>query len=238
MKRYRVACLTVAFSVIFLMARCTTGATFIDATGGPAPTGIYSFGEPTTATMGQVFIVPLNDNVLTQFTFYVDDSVANGHDFAEFQTFVYAWNNVDARITGAALYTSTPAASTNNGGLNGPETFTFDIGGLSLTPGGQYIFFASAINQFDGMESFSTTFGQTNNPYPGGAFYYSNVQTFHLLPLTGWDTFAGHDWEFKATFVPEPSVIASLPIIACSWCLIARRRARRSSITKSWNEGR
>ena len=225
------------FGVVALMAAAVVGIgggnwacagpLVIDTTGGTSPTGIYSFGEPTTATIGQVLTAPAVANVLRDFTFYFDDFLDNGHDLAEFQFFVYSWNSTTNRIQGAPLFTSAAMSSTNNGGLGGFEALKAEIG-IELTPGQQYMAFASAINLFDGDDSFGTVLGRTDNSYTGGNYYFNNTQTFHLLPLTNWTTFGG-DLQFVATFVPEPGAWVMRIAAAMAAVVLGRRRPHEAA---------
>jgi hypothetical protein len=174
---------------------------------------IDAMGEPNTATYGQTFTVG-SDNVLNDFTFWLDDRDPAPVDFAGY---LMAWDGVKA--TGNILYQSGKRSTAGNAGM---EPFTFNTGGTSLTSGQQYVAFLSASNFFDEIDSLANMGSLRSDVYAGGDFvYFNNSSSFSQLTTTNWDCTGGcfGDAAFVANFssgsvqaVPEPS--SSLGLLA------------------------
>ncbi len=73
------------FSATFVVAPLSFSATIIDTT--PGNSTVTAFGESNSATFGQTVTVPAVDNVLTSFTFFMDDFLDT--DFVDFEAYVY-----------------------------------------------------------------------------------------------------------------------------------------------------
>ncbi len=101
------------------------------------------FGSPNTTTYGQVVTVPPGQVSLESFAFYVDLSPQ-----LIFRPYVYAWNG--HRATGADLYEGPELHSTEEGAF---QPITVETGGVSLTPGEQYVLFFSMSNDAAADES-------------------------------------------------------------------------------------
>lgn len=226
MHRFFAPFILVWASVLLAPLASAFAATIIDTTPGNLP--ISSFGESgSVSIIGQTVTVPAVDQVLTDFTFYVDDSLAPfAPGFVKFNAYVYAWDNVNNLVTGPALFTSAPMSTSNNGGLNGYEPLTANTGNLSLSPGGTYVLLFSALSQFDGIIDGSAWRWRSGDPYNGGiAIFYANA-----INGAG-DKPVGLDMEFKATFVsetvPEPSSLALAALGVLGSLLGWRRRKQR-----------
>jgi hypothetical protein len=183
---------------------CDVTAATIDTT--PWDSTLFPFGEPSTAIYGQTITAPTTHNVLTSFTFFLDDS-AGTPGATKFEAFVYAWDG--AKATGAALFSGPPMTTTNNGGNDGFESIEIDTGMLTLEPGAAYILFFSACRLYDGIYDASISALRTDNPYPGGEFYYlGNGNDFSAVTRDPWIAINSpfYDLGFRATFiVPEPT---------------------------------
>jgi hypothetical protein len=180
----------------------------------PESFGAFAFGEGWTETYGQSIIAPAIDNVLDSWSVRVDDLSGGAADFAGY---VMAWDG--SKATGAVLWQSAQQTTTNNGGSGGYEVFTFNTGGLGLTPGGSYVLFISASDYLNGTADMSlVACGAT--PYAdGAAFWNENGSNFSLLTTTPWEPFWGPagpgtvDFAFEASFssggtvVPVPGAI-------------------------------
>jgi hypothetical protein len=178
----------------------TQAFTTIDTT--PAWDGtsnISPFGYPNTATYGQVVTVPATDRMLKSFSFYM-----NLPDTCSFRGYVYAWDG--SKATGSALYESNPRATSGSGDF---EEITFEPSGLELTPGAQYVLFASTSKD---AGSGGGPWGLLENQdlYLGGGktlVYLNNGDDESLWTVDNWtqNTYGtGVDLAFKATFV-EPA---------------------------------
>jgi len=217
--------LALCLGVLLIGNTPAAAITVVDTT--PANTSVGPFGEPNTATYGQTITAPLVDHVLTDFTFYLNDSV--NPDFIDFQAYVYAWDATNHWTVGPALYASGPLSTSNNGGAGGYEAFTISTGAVSLTPGGSYVLFFSASNLFDGQTGNGDFAARDNDPYAGGNFVFiNNGSNFGQLSTTSWGQISTYDAAFKATFVPEPStcVLAGLGLIGCLGWAARRRRGK------------
>jgi hypothetical protein len=202
----------ILFSIVYIVmisfgAGQATATTIIDTT--PFRGGLVEFGEPNIATYGQTVTIPASDTVLKNFSIWLDDFV--NPDFVDFAAYVMEWDG--AKATGSILYQSAPMSTTNNGGADGLEKFTFNTGGLNLIAGSQYVLFISASNFFDALTGTANSrSGQT--AYGGGEFVFSrNGSNFGLLTTQNWvDLMIELDWAFQAEFqpVPEPSTMLLL----------------------------
>lgn len=161
------------------------GTTFID-----------SFGRPNTANYGQT-ITAKGLYRLNSFTFYVRKDI--GSDIP-FQANVYAWDSVNRRITGPALFQS--PIMTITGSTYQP--YTIQTGNLALQAGQQYVLLFSTMG-IDGGNS-ASRFGSigVNTQYVGGQFVYLNVPgslTLAEFMARTWSTTAiVQDLAFTATF--------------------------------------
>lgn len=127
------------------------------------------FGTPDTATYGQVVTVPAGQARLESFTFYLEVPSA-----LTFRAYVYAWSGEKA--TGPQLYES-PDLHTSEEGVYQP--ITVDTGGVSVTPGEQYVLFFSVSNdQAEDApreeEEGQWAGGIPNSVYSEGEFVYLN----------------------------------------------------------------
>jgi hypothetical protein len=150
------------------------------------------FGYPGTATYGQVITAPTNgDNVLKSFSFHM-----NLPDTCTFTGYVYAWDGEKA--AGTALYKGPTMATLGSGTL---EKIDFKTGGVTLTPGAQYVLFASVSeNTGSGTGSWGYTW-QDVYPGSGNTFVFTNNLTDTAKWTTAdWAVYPG-DLAFTATFV-------------------------------------
>lgn len=129
-----------SFALGLTLAVSTTWAQNIDTTAVWNGTEyVFPFGLPNTATYGQTITAPATASVLQGFSFQIN---SQGVAFP-FQAYVYAWDAANSHATGPALYTS-PVITTT--GDNAFHAYSFAVPSMSLTPGTQYVLFASVTN--------------------------------------------------------------------------------------------
>jgi hypothetical protein len=182
-------------------------ATIIDTT--PSWDGFQSigqFGENNFGTFGQTFTVG-SDNVLNNFTFYVDDETNSAP--VNFAAYVMAWDGTKA--SGSILYQS---GQQTTAGSAGQEPFTFNTGGINLTAGQQYVAFLSVSNFFNGTTDSSFVGYVGSDTYAGGELFFQfNGNNFGALSTNSWYSFGNAELAFTANLsgstqsVPEPFTI-------------------------------
>ena len=203
--RDRIVCLVAMVMVLALAGQAGAVTTI---TSLPFASSIQPFGETNTATYGQTITVPAGDNVLDSYSFWLDDYL--DPDYVDFAAYVMAWDG--SKAAGPILWQSAPQSTTNNGGLDGYEGFTFNTGGVALTGGAQYVLFLSASDYFDG--STGTSFIPSGaTAYDGGGFFFlNNGSDFSALTVQNWDQWPDWDMAFEASFssgdvIPAPGAV-------------------------------
>jgi hypothetical protein len=179
--------------------------TIISTSGGGTP--ISPFGDGAAETFGQTFTTP-TDNVLQSFTFYLGPAPS-----LLIKAYVFQWDALLGRATGAALFTSDP--------IQGPAFFGLDFtpiaistGGLSLLPGSMYVAFFSRFATIGEVALQDAWDSPGFNQYPGGAFVYlNNGDNLVAWTTQTWSTDrqgVGSDARFEMVFTatPEPSTVA------------------------------
>jgi hypothetical protein len=193
---------------ILLAAACAAALTTL--AGGPATaSGTYkywdgtgevtAFGCPNTTTYGQVITIPATKHFLNKFVFsFVNlnsgSMVLRGE--------VYAWDGQEA--TGSALWEGTPRTVSFNDGVF--HRFHFDTGVIAVTPGQQYVIFASIDKDFAQCQNnYELGWGlvTSGDKYLGGGFVYQNNGGNPANWTTApWNTFGGEDVAFRAELTP------------------------------------
>ncbi|QOG20346.1 MULTISPECIES: autotransporter outer membrane beta-barrel domain-containing protein [Bradyrhizobium] len=154
---------------------------------------ISSWGVPNTATYGQTFTPTSGQTRLSGFNFQLSLPFGTA---PQYQAFVYAFDPTTQHITGSALFSSGIMTAPSGSAY---QTVSINTGGVSLTPGQQYVLFLTT----------STITGQPNSAYrwgaltnntaiPNGQFVYQNNGTnFGMLSATSWSSI-GEDLAMQA----------------------------------------
>jgi hypothetical protein len=196
---------TLLLSAVLLLALCSFADTSINNFTGYND-GWYPFGDPNNATQtyGEIFTAPdTGDTNLASFSFYTGDPYFSGDIIAG--AYIATWTGTHA---GTLLYDSGEFDYDNAGN----EQLTFNTGGLTVTPGAQYIMFLST-TKFHGKSVGATyvSYGGTNQ-YLDGFAYFNNVN-FDTLFFNDWDAYGLQpDWAVDLEFnnVPEPGSVILL----------------------------
>lgn len=207
--------------LVGLLLGANVNAGLIDTSSGLTGGTIGPFGESNTATYGQTFTVTGTETVLDSFSFRFNDFLNS--DTVDFAAYLYGWDG--GKATGSQLYSSGMMTSTNNGGLDGMELFSFNTGGVELQSGVKYVAFLSASNFFDGVTGTSNWDFSSSDIYSGGEYVFeNNGSDFSSLFTSNWDynsftNSSSRDTFFIANFsspdvqdVPEPGSIALLAL--------------------------
>ena len=155
---------------------------------------VGTFGIPDTQTYGETVTVPLGLPTLQSFSFEMELPTT-----LAFRGEVYAWDGTQA--SGPNLFES-GVTSTSSG--NAFQLVAFDTGGITLVPGGVYVFFASTSKDNAG-HSGAGIWGETHltDSYAGGSTVYINNGTDTTQWTSdAWLTIPG-DMAFQATFASD-----------------------------------
>jgi PASTA domain len=169
------------------------------------PEEFYDFGDPNTATYGQVVTAPADEQSLSSFTFYL-----NVPNALVFRAYVYAWDGEKA--TGPALYEGPDMQTTEPEGVYQP--ITADLGKVAVTPGRQYVlFFSISKDATDEESDLSGGWGEApSGSYDEGELVYiNNGYEPSAWTTQSWDVESGQEFAFGATFTDPISVSPVTP---------------------------
>jgi hypothetical protein len=155
------------------------------------------FGCPNDTTFGQVITIPKNQHTLNRFTFWW---VRSTHGSMVVRGEVYAWDG--SKATGNSLYESKPRSIAFTDDVFHKESFATH--GVAVTPGAQYVIFASIDKDFDQcVGGFILAWGVVDDSaYPKGSFVFLNSGGDSGKWTTqSWQTL-GLDLAFKASVKP------------------------------------
>ncbi|WP_111641583.1 PEP-CTERM sorting domain-containing protein [Marinimicrobium alkaliphilum] len=213
-----------------LFGACVAQAAIIDTSAQwNGSSGISPFGHTNTATYGQTFVAPETASYLDSWTFFLNDMTAGAP--VDFSMYVMAWDSNTTRATGDILFASDQVSTTNNGGQDGYEAFTFATGGLVLDASASYVAFIST-SEWTAQQTgtaYVASLGAKDGYKDGGFFWLNNGTRTSYWTERMWRSSSDYgDLVFTAQFsafaaVPEPGVLG-LFLIGLLALLGVRRR--------------
>lgn len=156
----------------------------------------FPFGNPNTATYGELFTSPNNaDHNLVSFSFYMGTPTTSGNIITG--AYIATWTG---SMAGTLLYSAGPINYDNLGN----EQITINTGGLALSQNTNYVMFLS-VSQFYGQSAGETHVSQgTSITGLNGFAYNNNGGDFNALFTTPWSGPLTPNWAVNLHFVPEP----------------------------------
>jgi hypothetical protein len=174
---------------------------------------VHDWGVPNTATYGQTITPTATQTRLSSFTFELGFQQSGTPVL--YQAFVYQWNPVNNRITGPALFSSSPLTSPTTA-VGAFQAVTINTGNVQLTAGQQYVLFFTTSSQVNAANSIYRYGAVAATAYAGGNWVFSNNGTnFASLSTTAWSVNTISDLAFIATFgaLPGSGSPPGLPLI-------------------------
>ena len=221
--------LLASIGAINLLASTSMANLIID-TRPSATATISPFGLGHNATFGQTITVPLTDSSLESFTLQMKQNLAN--NIIQCAAYVFAWDAINSRATGPAIFSSSPLSLTAT-----MQDYTFNTGGLALTPGGQYVLFAST-SLFPGQSSSGMWSFSTADAYSGGSFVYlaNGIDSSKWTTATWNTSHANGDAGFQVVFapVPEPSTWMAGMLLLLPFGVTSIRRVTQRMRGSGW----
>ncbi len=191
------SCMAVAAAVLLFASSSFADTVYNNFTG-------YSdfwhpFGNPDTATYGELFTSPNNgDNNLASFSFYMGSPALTGNIITG--AYIATWTGT---MAGTLLYSSSAIDYDNLGN----EQITVNTGGLALTANTQYVMFLSVSNYYGQSAGQAYVSQGTSIPGLNGFVYFNNEGNFAELFTNPWNGPLAPDWAVDLHFnaVPEPA---------------------------------
>jgi PEP-CTERM motif len=223
-----------AMAMLLGLASQASADTTYDTTPEWVGGSISAFGNPDTATYGQTFVSP-TDNVLNDFTFFI---LGDPGIHLQMTAMVFNWTGPlqgnGGMATGPALFQSASFGLDTDGTF---QTVTTTTGGVTLTPGSNYVALLTVSDPVDYSQTTGTVdwgflpfFTHGANNGGGGFVFFNNENNFGALNTQTWDTFSDFGdaaWtaHFSGRSVPEPSSLALIGLGG----LVAFRTLRRKA---------
>lgn len=169
-----------AAALVTALAMSVGGASVAEAATisnpGPPTGALQPFGPGGTQIYGQTITAPADANALTAFSFQITASasmVVRGE--------VYAWDGTKA--TGSALFESAPVTLV---GDSATHAVSFPGADATLTPGNQYVLFATVLKDTQPNAGATSKWPMTDDAVAGGSLVYLNTGTFDAATSSNW----------------------------------------------------
>ena len=199
---YRRASLTAASAAVFALTALASGPASAIGTykDWDNSSQVIDFGCPDTTTYGQTITIPADKHFMNKIVFSWINFSSPGSMVVRGE--VYAWDGTKA--TGSALWEGVPRTISYNDNLF--HRIHFNTGVLAVTPGQQYVVFASIDKDYEQCQNnYELGWGlvTSGDVYPGGGFVYqNNAGDENQWTTTAWNTFGGEDLAFRVELTP------------------------------------
>jgi hypothetical protein len=196
--------------------------------GSAALYGLGTAASGANLALGEDFQAPSLSSVsLNSFTFYMQEYAGSGNTIT-IQADIYSWNGNDP--TGSPLF-SQNLSVTDDGAF---QAVTATTGGLTLTPGGNYIALFTTIDPTsaaaNGSANTQFAWEHVASSTPaidgGGSADYFLGSDYSQLTSGTWGNQTPFAWQATFNAVPEPSTIA-LAGLGVSALLLRRKQSKK-----------
>ncbi len=199
MARHVLACVLALVAAAAVISEAGAASAQDVNTTAAANDTICPFGVPDTSTYGQTITIPAGVSSIASFGF----EMANVPATVDFRGEIYLWDAVNSLATGAALYESSVTSTTGAT----PQLVTFTpAGGVPVTPGQQYVIFASTSRDHAGASGTGCWEHSSTDLYPSGEFVFLNDGGDASQWTTQSWTAYGGDLGFVVTFDAAPAI--------------------------------
>jgi len=187
----------------------------------------------STATYGETFVAPSAGSVtLNDFTFYLNE-IDESSTTITYEAAIYAWSGTGV-ATGSALFSANLSLT---GNVDAFDAVTVNTGGLTLTPGDNYVALFTTSDPTSLAQNGTTSAGfgwgwvdsSVANDGGGTFVYYNNQTSSQLTDGSTWDNSSGFGplaWKADFTTVPEPATLALISL-GVAGLFVSRRKSNK-----------